>query len=254
MTGGWRHRIAWLAVLPPLAFGAAAQAESRCDVPHELIEDDGELSATAAALARHQPIKIVTIGGASTAGSGASGAQAAYPTRLQVHLAERLPGRRMEVVNKAVPRQTAAEMVARFKVDVLAEQPALVVWETGTVDAVRGVDVDGFTKTLAEGIARLKAGGADVILIDPQYSPRTIALMNLQPYFEGIHMMGDTARVEVFNRFDIMRYWIDEGRFDMTLKPPKLAPEIDAIYDCIGALLAQIIAERLVNEGLKELR
>jgi hypothetical protein len=254
MMGGWRRRVAWLVVLAPLACGGAAHGESRCGVPHELIEDDGELPAMAGALTRHQPIKIVAIGGASTAGSGASSAQAAYPTRLKAHLAERLPGYRMEVVNRAVPRQTAAEMVARFKADVLAERPALVIWETGTVDAVRGVDVDGFTRTLADGIARLKHDGADVILVDPQYSPRTVALMNLQPYFEGIHMIADSARVEVFNRFDIMRYWIDEGRFDMTLKPPRLAPEIDAIYDCIGELLAQIIAERLLSQGIKELR
>jgi hypothetical protein len=248
-----RRWIACLALLP-LALGGPAHGDSRCPVPHELIEDDGELPVTAATLVRHQPLKIVTIGGASTAGSGASGMAAAYPMRLQAHLSSHLPGHGVVVVNKAMPRQTAAEMVARFPADVLAERPTLVVWETGTVEAVRGVDIDGFTRTLTDGIARLKAGGADVILVDPQYSPRTIALLNLQPYFEAIHMVGDAARVEVFNRFDIMHHWIDDGRFDMTLKPPKLTAEIDAIYDCIGQLLAQIIAERLISEGVKDLR
>ena len=33
-----------------------------------------------------------------------------------------------------------------------------------------------------------------------------------------------------------------------------LTVEIDAIYDCIGQLLAQIIVERLVSEGVRELR
>ncbi len=174
--------------------------------------------------------------------------------RLQAHLSDHLQGHSVVVVNKAVPRQTAAEMIARFATEVLAERPALVVWETGTVDAVRGVDIDGFTRTLTDGITRLKTGGADVILIDPQYSPRTIALLNLQPYFEAVHMVGDAAQVEVFNRFDIMHHWIDDGRFDMTLKPPKLTAEIDAIYDCIGQLLAQIITERLISEGVKDLR
>ena len=246
--------VAGLLLLAPLALAGVAHAESRCDVPHELIEDDGELPATARALSRNQPLKIVTIGGASTAGSGASGATSAYPIRLQAHLTAQLRGHGVAVINKAVARQTAADMVARFKTDVLAERPALVIWETGTVDAVRGVDADSFTRTLADGIAKLKAGGADVILVDPQYSPRTIALMNLQPYFEGLHMIGDSAHVEVFNRFDIMHYWIDEGRFDMTLAPPRLTAEIDAIYDCIGALLAQIIADRLVSESVKDLR
>jgi acyl-CoA thioesterase-1 len=250
----WLRRFACIALASPLALGGPALGESRCSVPHELIEDDGELPASAAIMARHQPLKVVAIGGASTAGSGASGPAAAYPMRLQTYLADHLPGHAVVVINKAVARQTASEMVARFKADVLAERPALVVWETGTVDAVRGVDIDGFTRTLTDGVARLKAGGADVILVDPQYSPRTVALLNLQPYFEAIHMVGDSAQIEVFNRFDIMQHWIDDGRFDMTLKPPALTAEIDAIYDCIGQLLAQIIAERLVSEGIKDLR
>jgi acyl-CoA thioesterase-1 len=251
---GWLRRLACLALASPFALGGLAHAESRCSVPHELIEDDGEFPATAAALAQHQPLKIVAIGGASTAGSGASGPAAAFPMRLEAHLAGRLPGHGVVVVNKAVARQTASEMVARFKTNVLNERPAIVVWETGTVDAVRGVDIDGFTRTLADGVAQLKAGGADVILVDPQYSPRTVALLNLQPYFEAVHMVGDQAQTEVFNRFDIMHHWIDDGRFDMTLEPPKLTVENDAIYDCIGELLAQIIAERLVSEGVKDLR
>lgn len=67
-------------------------------------------------------------------------------------------------------------------------------------------------------------------------------------------MVGDATQVEVFNRHDIMHRWIDDGGFDMTLKPPQLTVEIDAIYDCIGQLLAQIITERLISEGVKDLR
>ena len=248
------RRLAVLLALTPFLVGGPAHAASRCEVPHEMIEDDGEFAVTAAAVTRHQPLKIVAMGGAATAGSGASAAGAAYPMRLQSHLAAALPGHAVTVVNKAAPRQTASEMAARFAAEVLAERPTLVLWETGTMDAVRGVDLDAFTRTLTDGIARLKAGGADVMLVDPQYSPRTLSLMNLQPYLEAVHMVGDTARIDVFNRFDIMHLWIDEGRFDLTLKPPRLTPEIDALYDCIGQLLARIIVERLVSEGVRELR
>src|SRR5260221_4880603 len=90
------------------------RAESRCAAPHELLEDDGDLPLTAAAIGRKQPIRIVAIGGASTAGMGASGAGAGYPARLQTHLASRLAGHTVSVVNKSVARQTAAEMAARF--------------------------------------------------------------------------------------------------------------------------------------------
>ncbi|MBI3513546.1 MAG: SGNH/GDSL hydrolase family protein [Proteobacteria bacterium] len=248
------RRLAALALLGPALLGTPAYGASRCDVPHELIEDDGEFPVTAATVTRRQPVRIVAIGGAVTAGSGASAAMAAYPMRLQAHLSARLPGHTVMVFNRAMARQTAAEMAARFTSEVLSERPTLVVWETGTVDAVRGVDLDAFTRTLSDGIARLRAGGVDVMLVDPQYSPRTLALMNLPPYLEAVHMVADATRIDVFNRFDVMRHWTAQGRFDMTLKPPELTAEIDAIYDCIGQLLAQIIVERLVSEGVRELR
>ncbi len=85
LNGRRFRQIAWFALLP-LAFGGPAHGESRCTVPHELIEDDGELPVTTATLVHHKPLKIVAIGGASTAGSGASGEAAAYPMRLQEHL------------------------------------------------------------------------------------------------------------------------------------------------------------------------
>ncbi len=173
--------------------------------------------------------------------------------RLQAHLAARLPGHTVTIVNKSAARRTAAEMAARFA-DVLAEHPTLVLWETGTVDAVRGIELDVFTRTLTDGIAQLKAGGADVILVGPQYSPRTVSLMNLRPYLEAMHMVADAARIDSFNRFEVTHHWMDGGDFDMTLKPPKLTAEIDALYDCLGQVLAQLVAERLVSEGIKDLR
>lgn len=247
-------RIGVLALAASLGLGMPARAENRCVIPHELIEDDGELPMTAAAITKRQPLKIVAIGSASTAGTAASAARAAFPARVQAHLATRLAGHTVSVVNKAVARQTAAEMAARFEAEILSERPTLVLWETGTVDAVRGIEVDGFSRTLSDGIARLRAGGADVILIDPQYSPRTMTLMNLQAYVEAVHMVGDGARVEVFRRFEIMRHWTDQGRFDMNAKPPTLTAEIDAVYDCIGQLLAQLITERLIADGVTGLR
>jgi hypothetical protein len=232
----------------------AARAENRCAVPHELLEDDGDLPLTAATVGRKQPIKIVAIGGASTAGMGASAPGAAYPARLQAHLATRLAGHAVSVVNRSKPRQTAIEMAARFDADVLPEHPTLVLWETGTVDAVRGIELDDFSRALSDGIARLKAAGADVILIDPQYAPRTMALMNLPPYYEAVHMVADGTTVAMFRRFEIMRHWSEQSRFDMTLKPPALTPEVDALYDCLGQLIAQLITERLIADGVTGLR
>ncbi len=73
------------------------------------------------------------------------------------------------MINKAVPRQTTADMVARFAKDVLPAAPTLVIWETGTVDAVRGNDVDPFADELGRGIAALRDHNLDIMLVSMQY-------------------------------------------------------------------------------------
>jgi acyl-CoA thioesterase I len=59
-------------------------------------------------------------------------------------------------------------MLARFPRDVLSYRPQLVIWQTGTNQALVSEDVQGYEHTVREGIARLKAVHTDVILMDPQ--------------------------------------------------------------------------------------
>ena len=53
------------------------------------------------------------------------------------------------------------------------KRPTLVIWQTGTVDAMRSVDPDDFRAAVDEGVAALQKAGTDVILMNLQYSPRT---------------------------------------------------------------------------------
>jgi hypothetical protein len=53
------------------------------------------------------------------------------------------------------------------------EKPDLVVWQTGTIDAIRRVEPEEFRSALDEGIETLQNSGTDVILMNMQYSPRT---------------------------------------------------------------------------------
>src|SRR5262249_47461808 len=112
-----------------------------CDVPDELMQFDHKLLPLAERLPPSEPVKIVGIGGASTPGLAAGSSDLAYPHRLQEVLARSYTSR-IAVVNRGVPRQTARQMLERFPTDVIPEDPVLVIWETGTTDAVRGVDVD----------------------------------------------------------------------------------------------------------------
>ncbi len=67
-----------------LARPAAAAGERDCAVPREILLDDPKLKLTGEKLRAKQPLTIVAIGGASTAGTAAGdGAQFGYPRRLE---------------------------------------------------------------------------------------------------------------------------------------------------------------------------
>ncbi|HYZ39728.1 MAG TPA: GDSL-type esterase/lipase family protein [Stellaceae bacterium] len=217
--------------------GAAA-----CDAPDELMRFDDKLPHLAERLRAGGPIKIVAIGGASTAGLAAGSSDLAYPHRLQETLAAWYPSSPVTVVNRGVPRQTAQQMVERFPTDVIAEDPVLVIWETGTTDAVRGIGVDDFATALQTGIDELKAHAIDIILVDMQFSHSTATVIDFERYLNALHRVGDANDINVFPRFEMMRYWSEQNvfNFDEVAKDER-AGLAAKVYACIANKLAEAI-------------
>ena len=224
--------------VPPRGFGG----EARCDVPAELIRVEATLPHLNERLRARNPVKIVAIGGASTTGAAAGSPDLAYPHRLQEILDRRYPDTPITVVNKGVPRQTAQQMLERFPSDVIAEDPVLVIWETGITDAVRGVEVDDFATALQSGIDQLKTRGIDVILIDMQFSRSTAAVIDFERYLSTLHRVGEVNQLYVFPRFEMMRYWSEQNvfNFDGVAKGER-ASLAASVYECIGRKLAEAI-------------
>jgi hypothetical protein len=221
---------------------ASRAAEPVCDVPGELMEVDSKLPHLAERLRAHEPVKIVAIGGASTSGLAAGSADLAYPRRMQQALARSFPGAPITLVNKSVAHQTAAQMLERFASDVFAEDPVLAIWETGTTDAVKGVDIDAFAATLQSGIDALAARGIDVILVDMQFSHKTEAIIDLESYLKAMHRAGDVKDVYVFPRFAMMRYWSEQEIFDLDgVQKGERATLAKNVYHCLGRKLADAI-------------
>jgi acyl-CoA thioesterase I len=242
---GWRRSRAVLVagvvlavLLPPRAVRADTQP---CDVPDELMQFDDKLPHLAERLRAGEPVKIVAIGGASTAGLAAGSSDLAYPHRLQEILAGSYSSP-ITVVNRGVPRQTAQQMVERFPTDVIPEDPVLVVWETGTTDAVRGVDVDDFAATLQTGVEELKARGIDVMLVDMQFSHSTATVIDFERYLNALHRVGDVNDVNVFPRFEMMRYWSEQNVFNFDgVEKGERAALAAKVYQCIAGKLGEAI-------------
>jgi lysophospholipase L1-like esterase len=222
---------------------AAVADERDCAVPQELLLDDPKLKFTGQKLRAKAPLTIVAIGGASTAGTAAGdGAKFGYPHQLEEALRKRHAGVQITVINKGVPRQTTADMVQRFAKDVLPANPTLVIWETGTVDAVRGNDVDQFADELTQGIAALREHNLDIMLVSMQYNPSTGSVINFEPYLEALRHAADLEDVYLFRRYEIMKNWSETGVFDFVDVPKEQRVQLaDHVYHCLADAMAEAI-------------
>ncbi len=128
-------------------------------MPERFYTSQPPLAKTTQALSSRREVVIVALGGASTAGSAAGGVEFAWPARLASALTGKFPSARIKIVNLAVERQTAKHAIERLDRDVLLLKPTLIIWETGTTEAVRGTDVEEFRETMQAGIDKLRASG-----------------------------------------------------------------------------------------------
>jgi len=230
-----------LAVMITTAHSFAAEPDE-CATPPELVETETQLPHLAARLNAHQPATIVAIGGASTIGQAAGSPDLSFPHQLEQILAQIYPKGSIAVVNKGVPRQSARQNLERFATDVFAEDPVMVIWETGINDAVRGTDVDEFAETLQTGVDELKNRAIDTVMVDMQFSKSATALINFEAYLKALHRVGDLAEVYVLPRYAMMRYWSEQKVFNFDEVAPADRAKLAArVYDCIAYKLAQVI-------------
>ena len=170
-------------VLAGLLVTAPAHGEDveTCAVPAYLLTTTVLLTRADAVKAR-QPLNILVVGSRSSSLSGPDGASASYPERLAVALREKLPNITVNVTADIRPKQSTAEVSQSLQELGEKLKPTLVVWQTGTVDAIRSVDTDDFRTALDDGLGALQKSGADVILMNLQYSPRMETMLSrVQP-------------------------------------------------------------------------
>jgi hypothetical protein len=227
-----------LAALVPLS---PALAEDVCETGKSLIPAEAALPRAKAAVVQHHSLTILVLGTASSALPGPAGEKAAYPARLQVALAGLLPGVTVKVVSDVQPRQTAAEMMEQELRRIAEQKPALVIWQTGTVDAIKGVDPEEFRDILEQGVEMLQADGADVVFMNMQYSPRTDSMISVDAYAENMRWVAIQHEVPLFDRFALMKHWTELGTFDL-YDASKNTDIAERVHDCIGRLLAGLIA------------
>ncbi len=221
---------------------AAALERQACDVPGYLLFGDSELTRVGAAITKNRKLTVMVIGTGSSILPGPEGAQSSYPARLEAALRQRLPGVEVNVVPHIKQGRTVMDLGPELEKIVVDEKPDLVVWQAGTIEAMRRADPEEFRAQLDEGVETLHDGGADVVLVNMQYSPRTEAMIAVGAYADNMRWVAQQREVPLFDRLDIMRHWSDAGVFDLYAATKDYAMA-RRVHDCIGRALAALIID-----------
>jgi len=237
-----RRPVAALAAVLSLVGAAFAADPHTCAIPGYLLFGANELKHVAAVVAKERKLTIAVVGTGSSALAGPDGPRSAYPARLEEALKKRMPTVAVKVVTLVRSRLTAEDLAKGMAKLLVDEKPDLVIWQTGTIDAIRRVDPDGFRAALEEGVETLHNGGADVILMNMQYSPRTDLMVTLPPYSDHMRVVAQQHEIPLFDRLGIMRHWSDVGAFDLYAagKDNVLAQRV---HDCIGRAIASLVID-----------
>ena len=168
----------------------------------------GSLPHVAGKLVSGEPVLIVAFGSSSTQGYGSTSPEFTYPNRLAAQLRRQYPGADITVVNAGKGGEDAPEMMKRLQSEVIDVKPDLVIWQVGTNAVLRNLDPADTAKLVEDGVARVQASGADLVLVDPQYSPRvTERAESAGRMVRLLHRVADLRHVGIFPRFEVMREW-----------------------------------------------
>lgn len=238
--------VSGLALVAAIATALPVRAEDApagpvgCDVPSSLLETDSRLPKVTEAVKAGHPLDILVVGSrSSTIGVDAN---SAYPMRMQASLTDKLPQVKVNMSVEILATKTAEEVASSLVKLMEGKAPTLVIWQTGTVDAMRSIDPDDFRTAVDDGVVALQKAGADVVLMNPQYSPRTETMISVPPYLDNMRAVAQQHDVPLFDRFAIMHEWNDQGDFDLYGAHHGL-DLAKRVHDCLGRALSIFVIE-----------
>ena len=125
------------------------------------------------------------------------------------------PAAHFNLTVKGGRSMTAETMLPILRHELAAQHYDLVLWQTGTVEAVQGLRPDVLRGVLQDGADAVEQAHADLVLIDPQFSRFLRANADLSPYETVLQQMTGTPGVTLFHRFDLTQVWVNSGQVDL---------------------------------------
>lgn len=225
-----------------------------CNIPEELIRLKLPIPNLAQALTHQRKVRIVAIGSSTTAGEGDI---VPFPYRLELALRKRFPDRMIDVLNRGIGGQEAPTELARFESDVLAEAPALVIWQVGTNAIYHRDQYDphGVAQSIATGLGWLSGRAMDVILMDLQYAPALLVpekIKDTKLIVSLISAAANAAKVNLFPRFALMQRWREDDKvpLDRMINSADGLHQTEWSTDCVTKALFRSIEQALATGGV----
>lgn len=125
------------------------------------------VSKTIAKLRAGEPVTIVAWGDSVTCGCDASKPELAYPEVFVSHLRERFPAARIKLVNAGIGGSNTDQRLPNLDKEVLSFKPDLVTMEF--VNDM-GLPPEHLHHNYEAAIARVRAAGAELIIITPHFT------------------------------------------------------------------------------------
>jgi hypothetical protein len=223
--------------------GSAAATEPGCPAASGIAAPGvtaGDLPRVAAAL-KSGGLDVLAIGSATVLGARGR-PEGSFPDHMAQDLRARLPGTEIRLTVQGERGMTADAMSSALRKDLAGQRFNLVVWQTGTVEAVRKLPPEEFAHTLDDGAEAVQAAGADLILVDQQYSRMLLAHAALPPYRAAIQEAAQRHHAVLFSRFDLIRQWVEAGDLDLESAAKPDRPKIFGLLNaCLGQALARTV-------------
>jgi lysophospholipase L1-like esterase len=230
-----------VALLLPCAGHAQANSPAEtCLAVNSDLSLGASLPRTASIMKAHQPLKVVAIGSSSTVGLWQMDSAKTYPGRMKAEIARLDPAARIEIVNSGRNGDTISGNIARFERDVFAHHPDLIIWQLGSNDLTWGESGESLETKISDAVKTLRASGADVILMDQQYTPVIIATS----YGKMQSAIANVAKhdgVPLLPRFEMLHKTADAGVSLSSLSAFDGLHMSGEAYDCVGRALARAI-------------
>jgi hypothetical protein len=224
---------------------AAPPAPAACPAADEPELSSGELPHLAAALKPAGELDVLAVGAGPARDPAAMPAPAhpnGFLSQFGHALEAGLHGLHVNITLQGGGGLEASQQLVIIRDAVKRHRYQLVLWQTGTVEAVNDDPADDFYQALTDGADAVSAAGADLVLIEPQYSRFLEGNANMAPYLSVMQSVSTLPGILLFHRYELMRGWVEGGLIDLESAAAADRPAVAArLRACLGAELARTL-------------